>query len=188
MNVAIIPARAGSRRIPRKNIRLFYGKPIIAYSIEAAKQSGLFDAIYVSTDDREMMELASDLGCYIHIRSRASMYGDVVGTQEVARDCLLNIEPGYEYAACIYATAPLMTGADLHLCYHDVIQRGLDYSYIEGWCYVGRTEAFLQERPLIGPKVMKVEVPDRWVDINVEADWQRAKKLYAKWNREGVTA
>ena len=64
MRVAVIPARGGSKRIPRKNIRDFAGKPIIAYSIDCAKQSGLFDRIIVSTDDEEIADVATRFGVY----------------------------------------------------------------------------------------------------------------------------
>ena len=64
-NLAIIPARGGSKRIPRKNIKLFMGKPIIAYSIETALQTGLFDEVMVSTDDEEVAEVACEYGASV---------------------------------------------------------------------------------------------------------------------------
>ena len=64
-NICIIPARGGSKRIPRKNIKTFMGKPIIAYSIEAALQSGLFDEVMVSTDDEEIAEIACGYGAKV---------------------------------------------------------------------------------------------------------------------------
>ena len=69
-NIAIIPARGGSKRIPRKNIKPFMGKPIIAYSIEAALQSGLFDEVMVSTDDEEIAEIACKSVSYTHLSCR----------------------------------------------------------------------------------------------------------------------
>lgn len=66
-NLAIIPARGGSKRIPRKNIKPFMGKPIIAYSIEAALQSGIFDEVMVSTDDEEIAEVAKQYGANVHL-------------------------------------------------------------------------------------------------------------------------
>ena len=65
MNIAIIPARGGSKRIPRKNVKDFYGKPMIAWSIEAAKASGCFDKIIVSTDDQEIADIARQFGAEI---------------------------------------------------------------------------------------------------------------------------
>jgi pseudaminic acid cytidylyltransferase len=65
MNIAIIPARGGSKRIPRKNIKLFCGKPMIVWSIETAKQSGVFDAVWVSTDDQEIADIATDYGAVV---------------------------------------------------------------------------------------------------------------------------
>src|SRR5688572_27060303 len=111
MNVAIIPARGGSTRILRKNIRMFHGKPIIAYSIAAAKESKLFGRIVVSTEDGEIGRMAEGYGATWYPRG-LELTVDEVGTQEVARDVLAwlveqNDIP--EYACCIYATAPLMS-------------------------------------------------------------------------------
>jgi len=118
MNIAIIPARGGSKRIPGKNIKLFHGKPIIAYSIEAAKASGLFDLILVSTDSDEIAEVAAHYGASVH-RRPAELADDHTGTQAVMREALLAIHKpagphfAYDLACCIYATAPMMTPADL---------------------------------------------------------------------------
>ena len=65
MNIAIIPARGGSKRIPRKNIKFFFGKPMIAYSIEAAKKSKIFDKIIVSTDDKNIAQIAKKFGASV---------------------------------------------------------------------------------------------------------------------------
>lgn len=178
MNVAIIPARGGSKRIQRKNVREFYGKPIITYSIEAAKQSRLFESIYVSTDDQEIMQVALDLGCYIHLRSTSYLCGDIAGTQEVAQDCLLHSTSGqYTRACCIYATAPMLTAADLKAGLRAA--RGVPYAYVHGLYYWGLVDAFIDEVPLTAG----AEVPfpsERYIDINTEEDWDRATKMFRK--------
>lgn len=181
MNVAIIPARGGSKRIPRKNIRMFHGKPIIAYSIEAAKASGLFDAIFVSTDDHETMDIAVDLGCYIHLRSTIRLCGDEAGTQEVAQDCLLNSTSGqYDRVCCIYPCAPTMIAADIGAIYACCqLSQWRDICYVEGWVYWGTAKRFI-ESPELRPTDYKVDlVPHRWIDINTYDEWERAEQMYA---------
>ena len=107
--LAIIPARGGSKRIPRKNIRPFLGKPIIAYSIEAALQSELFDEVVVSTDDEEIAEVARAYGAAVpHLRSAESAT-DFATTVDVLREVHLKLVPPAEQACCIYATAPFVT-------------------------------------------------------------------------------
>lgn len=175
MRVAIIPARGGSRRIPRKNIRGFHGKPIIAYSIEAAKASGLFDQIFISTDDPEAINIARDYECFIHLRSTAYLSGSEAGTQEVVEDCLLN-SVNADYACCIYATAPMLRPSDL-VNGHDLLRVIDDYAYVPGWFYWGRAEWF-GVRPLKEPAPLVVEV-GRYIDINTEEDWKRAEEMYA---------
>ena len=111
MNVAIIPARGGSKRIPRKNIRDFAGKPIIAYSIEAAKKSGLFGRIIVSTDDGEIAEVARGCGAETPFVRPSELADDFTGTKAVVKHAIQKLtESGYEtrFACCIYATAPFL--------------------------------------------------------------------------------
>ncbi len=116
MNVAIIPARGGSKRIPRKNILSFCGKPIIAYSIETALLSGLFDKVIVSTDDEEIAEISIEYGAEVPFMRSSELSDDFVGTHEVignAVKLLVNMGFNVEYACCIYATAPLISQDDL---------------------------------------------------------------------------
>jgi pseudaminic acid cytidylyltransferase len=83
VNIAIIPARGGSKRIPLKNIKIFAGKPLIAYSIDAAKASGLFDKIIVSTDSEEIAEVAKAYGADVPFIRPQELSNDVVGTRPV---------------------------------------------------------------------------------------------------------
>ena len=109
--VAIIPARGGSKRIPRKNIRPFVGKPIIGYSIEAALQSQLFDRVIVSTDDAEIASVAKAYGAEVPFFRPAELADDFTGTNAVVKQCLewLNTQKyPVDYACCIYATAPFV--------------------------------------------------------------------------------
>lgn len=120
MNIAIIPARGGSKRIPNKNIRLFAGKPIMAYSIDAARKSELFDLIIVSTDSPDIATVARDHGAAVHNRS-PELSDDHTGTMPVIRDVLSKIE--VHMACCIYPTAPLLDPRDLDIGYRTLLTR-----------------------------------------------------------------
>jgi len=116
MNVAIIPARAGSKRIPKKNIKDFLGKPIIAYSIENAIDSNLFDRVIVSTDDDEIAKVAIEYGAEVPFVRPKRLSDDFSGTHEVvghAVEWLENHGEVIDYACCIYATAPFIQTNDL---------------------------------------------------------------------------
>lgn len=111
-NLCIIPARGGSKRIPRKNIKDFIGKPIIAYSIEAAVQSGLFDEVMVSTDDEEIVEVALKYGAKVPFKRSAENSDDYATTAQVLEEVLTNYrKSGVEFssACCLYPTAPFVT-------------------------------------------------------------------------------
>ncbi|QNI46794.1 N-acylneuraminate cytidylyltransferase [Synechococcus sp. A15-60] len=117
----MIPARGGSKRIPRKNIRGFSGKPMIAWSIEAAQASGCFDQIIVSTDDSEISDVAEQCGAKVPFRRPAKLATDFAGTTPViAHAVKWHQDRGHELAAvcCLYATAPFVVPND--------IKRGLD--------------------------------------------------------------
>lgn len=128
-NVAIITARGGSKRIPRKNIKGFLGKPIIAYSIETALKSGLFDYVMVSTDDEEIAEVAKKYGAHVpFIRSKQtaddfSTTADVI--TEVLND-LKGIGKQFENACCIYPTAPFITKQTLNEAYNLLINKNFE--------------------------------------------------------------
>jgi N-acylneuraminate cytidylyltransferase len=112
MTVAIIPARGGSKRIPGKNIRPFLGKPIIAYSIEAAHKSGLFRRVIVSTDSAEIAEVAGRYGADVPFVRPARLADDYAGTMAVVRHALETLRDAgatFEFACCIYATAPFVS-------------------------------------------------------------------------------
>ena len=111
-NIAIIPARGGSKRIPRKNIKSFMGKPIIAYSIEAALQSGLFEEVMVSTDDDEIAGIARECGAKVPFMRSAETSNDYAGTADVILEVLEMYEMlgrKFDTVCCIYPTAPFVT-------------------------------------------------------------------------------
>lgn len=132
MIVAIIPARGGSKRIPRKNIRPFAGKPIIAYSIEAARACGLFDRIVISTDDAEIAATAQAFGAECPFMRPAALADDYAGTNDVsahAVDWLINHGDPIEFACCIYATAPFVRPSDLINGYEILRQSAKDFAF-----------------------------------------------------------
>lgn len=112
INIAIIPARGGSKRIPKKNIKEFFGKPIIAYSIEAALKSNLFDEIMVSTDDQEIAEVAIKYGAnvpFMRTEDNADDYSSTVDVLLEVIDCYTKSGFFFSTACCIYPTAPFVT-------------------------------------------------------------------------------
>lgn len=115
-NLCIIPARGGSKRIPRKNIKEFLGKPIIAYSIESAIETGLFDEVMVSTDDEEIAEVAKQYGAKVPFMRSAEAASDYASTADVLKEVIAKYkELGEEFDnfCCFYATAPLVQSKDV---------------------------------------------------------------------------
>lgn len=116
MNVAIIPARGGSKRIPGKNIKDFLGKPIIHYSIKAAIKSGLFERVVVSTDSEEIADVALKAGAEVPFMRPESLSNDVAATAPVLEHAI-NWLNGHgdrvKYFCCIYATAPFVTSKSI---------------------------------------------------------------------------
>ena len=109
--VAVIPARGGSKRIPDKNIKPFCGKPIIVYSIEAAKNAGIFGRIIVSTDSKEIASIAKDFGAEVPFMRPCELADDHTGTDVVilhALKWLMENGEKIDYICCIYATAPFV--------------------------------------------------------------------------------
>lgn len=110
--IAIIPARGGSKRIPRKNVKDFLGMPIIAYSIKTALDSGVFDEVMVSTDDEEIATIAKSYGAQVPFLRSAETSNDFATTADVITEVLDRYETEgkkYDIVACIYATAPFVS-------------------------------------------------------------------------------
>lgn len=131
INVAIIPARGGSQRIPRKNILELEGKPIIAYSIATAKESGLFDRIIVSTDDKEIAQVAREYGAETPFIRPASLADHYTGTTDVFQHAVTWLEDNGENidrACLIYATCPLLKSQFLIEGFHKLSQAKFSFS------------------------------------------------------------
>jgi pseudaminic acid cytidylyltransferase len=128
-NIAIIPARGGSKRLPRKNILPFLGKPIIQHTIEAAERSGLFDTVTVSTEDPEIEKAVRSMGCEIHARD-VSLATDTARVVHVLRNVLDEYSSrGVEFdcLCCLYPTAPLRDEEDIRASYDLLISRNAEY-------------------------------------------------------------
>lgn len=137
MKLALIPARGGSKRIPRKNIRPFNGKPMIAWSIEAARDTACFDVIAVSTDDAEIADVARSFGATVPFVRPPELSDDHAGTTAVVRHAVewyMQKGDAPEVVCCIYATAPFVDPAD--------IRRGLAMLTEEDCSYVFTVTTF----------------------------------------------
>lgn len=133
MKLAVIPARGGSKRIPRKNIRPFCGHPMIAWSIRAAVESGCFDRVIVSTDDEEIASIAREHGAEVPFMRPASLSDDHTGTSPVLAHAITAMEeiaaaPVTE-ACCIYATAPFVQPEDLRRGLEVLRNSGAEFAF-----------------------------------------------------------
>ena len=127
--LAIIPARGGSKRIPKKNIKFFLGKPIIAYSIEAALSSGLFDVVMVSTDDDEISEIAKNYGASVPFYRSEKNADDYATTFDVINEVTSEYKKRgdeFEYTCCIYPCAPLVSKRSLEESFLKLVTFNLD--------------------------------------------------------------
>ena len=132
MRLALIPARGGSKRIPRKNIRPFAGKPILAHSIEAALACPLIDRVVVSTDDSEIASVATGAGAEVPFMRTPELSGDHATTLDVIFDALCRFERAGEdidALCCLYATAPFVTPDDLCSAYSIFQSGGVSYVF-----------------------------------------------------------
>ncbi|HXV28871.1 MAG TPA: pseudaminic acid cytidylyltransferase [Sinorhizobium sp.] len=224
MRLAVIPARGGSTRIPRKNVKPFAGRPMIAWSIDAALASGCFDRVIVSTDDEEIAAVAMSAGAEVPFMRPADLSDDYTGTIPVIAHAISWMwedacEP--ESVCCIYATAPFVRAEDIRRGQRTLEESGADYAFSvtsfpfpiqravrvkadgrmemfhpehfnsrsqdleeafhdAGQFYWGRTEAWLEGRPLFSPRAAAVVLPRyRVQDIDTLEDWDRAELMFA---------
>ena len=132
MNICVIPARGGSKRIPRKNIKKFNGKPIIAYSIEAALKSNCFDQVIVSTDDDEIAEVAKKYGAQVPFLRPDELSNDYAGTIPVIKHAIEWMEDNkssVENVCCLYATAPFIRPQIISQAYQQLNNSKADYCF-----------------------------------------------------------
>ena len=130
--IAIIPARGGSKRIPRKNIKNFCGKPMIAWSIKAAMTSGRFDHILVSTDDEEIAKVAEQVGATVPFRRPPNLADDFTATRPVINHAIENAAKLFgkiSYVCCIYPTAPFLTAETIRASGDLLLERNSDFVF-----------------------------------------------------------
>lgn len=131
MSLCVIPARGGSKRVPRKNVRPFHGRPMIAWSIAAAKDSGAFERIVVSTDDEEIAEVARSMGAETPFVRPAELADDHTPTVPVVAHALAESEALWgpqDLVCCLYATAPFVTPEDLRAARALLEESGASYA------------------------------------------------------------
>lgn len=132
MKVAVIPARGGSKRIPRKNIKEFGGKPMIAWSIEAALSSGCFERVIVSTDDEEIAAVAKAYGAEVPFIRPSELSDDYTGTIPVIKQAIQWLAEHHkapELVCCLYATAPFVSASDIQRGLEKLKQTGAAYAF-----------------------------------------------------------
>lgn len=132
MNIAIIPARGGSRRIPKKNIKSFCGKPMIAWAIGAAKKSNMFDHIVVTTDDEEIRQIACQYGAETPFSRPDNLSDDLTPTVPVIAHAVqkcLNMDWPLQYVCCIYPGVPFLEGSDLARAYEMMVGTKANFVY-----------------------------------------------------------
>ncbi len=132
MKLCVIPARGGSKRIPRKNIKEFFGQPMIAYSIQAARESGCFDKIIVSTDDAEIADIAKKHGAEVPFMRPEELANDYAGTIPVIKHAIEWFEQHGEKPSkvcCLYATAPFVQAISLVKAYQQMQQNQAHYCF-----------------------------------------------------------
>ena len=155
--LCVIPARGGSKRIPRKNIREFGGKPMIAWSIEAAQASGCFDQIIVSTDDVEIADVARQWGAQVPFMRPVELADDFAGTTPVVANALRwHQDQGHEIAAvcCLYATAPFVEPADIKIGLGLLEQASADRFVFTATSYASPIQRALRLDPASGESHM----------------------------------
>lgn len=168
--LCVVPARGGSRRFPRKNLALLDGRPLIAHTIAAARDAGIFDRIVVSTEDLEIEAAAREAGAEVPFRRAAHLATDTVGTVDVCLDVLDRLGPGVDVFACLLPTTPLRTGADVRGAHArlaggagDFVMAVTDYAIPPFWALEER-DGYL--RPFFGDRWMlkSQELPRVCVD------------------------
>lgn len=176
MKIAVIPARGGSKRIPRKNIRDFLGKPIIAYPIAAAREAGIFDHVIVSTDDEEIAEVARRHGAETPFLRPAEISGDLTATVDVIRHAAdwaaSHIGP-VDFICCIYATAIFIDGATLKRGFDEMRAAHTDYAVS-----VVRYPAPIE-------RAMRIGANGRLAAVNIAGMAMRSQDIEDAWHDAG---
>jgi N-acylneuraminate cytidylyltransferase len=172
MKLCVIPARGGSKRIPRKNIKEFCGQPMIAYSIQAAKQSGCFDKIIVSTDDQEIADVAKSYGADVPFMRPEELANDYAGTIPVIKHAIEWFEQddqSPELVCCLYATAPFVQAEAIQQALQKLQTTQADY------CFTATSFPFPIQRAI---KLTKNERVEMFYPENFSARSQDLEEAY----------
>jgi len=150
--VAVIPARGGSKRIPRKNVRALHGKPIIAHTIEAAQQCGLFERIVVTTDSPEIRDVAQQLGAEVPFMRDPSLADDITPVSAATVDVLQRLDPKddiFRFACQLMPNCPLRNATDIADSFHQFVDTGtpsqlsvVRYGWQNPWWAMRRNEQY----------------------------------------------
>ena len=176
MKVAVIPARGGSKRIPRKNIKSFAGIPMLGHSILIAKASGLFDHIVVSTDDEEIRGIAKDFGAEVPFMRPAELSEDYTPTVPVIAHAIRSCqEKGWEmdYACCIYPCVPFLMVEDLKQAFGTLDVSSADYSFS------------MAEFPSAIQRALRRNIDGQMSSMNPESELVRTQDLIAAYYDAG---
>jgi pseudaminic acid cytidylyltransferase len=176
MKIAVIPARGGSKRIPHKNIRSFCGQPMIAWSIQIAQKSGLFDKIIVSTDDQEIATQAIHFGALVPFIRPSKLSNDTTGIKPVIAHTIRELDKcgeSAQFVCCIFATAPFICQNDLSSALNELNDDSIDFSFP-----VARFTAPIQ-------RAIKIDETGRAGMFNPEAFLHRSQDLEPAYHDAG---
>lgn len=176
MNVAVIPARGGSKRIPRKNIKMFAGKPMISYAIQAAQKSGLFEHIVVSTDDEEIATVATKLGAEVPFLRPSELANDLTATVPVIAHAIQECDKhGWfaSYVCCIYPCVPFLNDQVL------LVARTAVEKVADGYCYP------VTEFPAPVQRALRMLDSGQLQPVQPEHEWTRSQELEPRYHDAG---
>ena len=187
MILGLIPARGGSRRVPRKNLKQLAGRPLIEWTIEAAKQSAWLDVIAVTTEDDEIHKVAVENGVSV-IRRPMVLASDTANIYDAIRHAISRMQGNFTHVCLLRPTSPLRTFADIDGCCALATETGADavVSYAEdgavpnGAVYVGKRDWILAAGNFDAPGHARYDMPaNRSIDINLPEDFAAAERLIA---------
>jgi CMP-N-acetylneuraminic acid synthetase len=196
--LAIVPARGGSKRLPRKNLMKLDGKPLLQWTLESARDSGIIDTIVVSTEDEEIATLSKKLGYDGVINRPVELASDGATTESVLIHAMMNSAP-HDYMACLQLTSPLRTGDDIFAVYQTMLTSGADSAVtvcnpgasLNGAVYMTKWDIFIQNASFYVGDCRAVAMDEsRSYDIDTEEDAEAImseirKRSYRRGEHDG---
>ncbi len=188
--LGLIPARKGSKRLPGKNMKLLGGQPLIVWTLGAAMLAEKLDAIVVSSDDEDVLELAEQLNCGT-IRRPDALATDDASSYDVIKHALDVCDGQFDYVCLLQPTSPFRSAEDINICVEmlektstapAIASAQFDKSVPNGSIYVGHVSWLREGGNFDGPAVTHYSMsPVKSVDIDTPADWEKAEDLLEKW-------